>query len=320
MADAFDVPADPLPTVDQIPRDRYDRPKVVPPGGDKPTPYTRCTTFVDCLEDKYNLTQWEKRMVAVGLADPGNAHLLLAVVSHAEDKNQLNRICNEAKDSAKAGAKATTGTALHALTERYDRGLPLPALPESAQRDIDAYVRATRELEHVAIEQFVVNDELKVGGTPDRVSAYRGELYILDVKTGNVDFGAMKIAMQLAMYSRSTPYDFSVNARTPWPADVNQDWGIVAHLPAGKGYCELRWIDLRKGWDAVLVANSVREWRKERSWYRPYEAQPARDYLAEIEEANNVDALYALYSEAQVDGHATPELKARCAQRKKELQ
>ena len=40
-----------------IPRDHWNRPLVVPPGGGNPVPYTRCTTFIDPLEDQYNLTQ-----------------------------------------------------------------------------------------------------------------------------------------------------------------------------------------------------------------------------------------------------------------------
>ena len=50
----------------KVPRDRYDRPLIHVPGIDKLVPYTRCTTYVDCIEDKSNLAKHGKRMVAVG--------------------------------------------------------------------------------------------------------------------------------------------------------------------------------------------------------------------------------------------------------------
>src|SRR4051812_961950 len=185
----------------EVPRDRYGRPLVVPNTGGKPVPYTRCTTFVDCLEDKFNLQKWEKRMVALGLAD--RPDLLLAAAAHRDDKNKLNEICDNAKEAAKASASATTGTALHALTEQHDRGQTLGVLPADAKADLAAYVAATEPFEHLGIEEFVVHDGFKIGGTFDRLVRYNGQTYIADLKTGSVDFGMGKIAMQLAVYARS---------------------------------------------------------------------------------------------------------------------
>ncbi|WP_017974333.1 PD-(D/E)XK nuclease family protein [Actinopolyspora halophila] len=251
-------------------RDRYGRPLVTPPDGGKPVAYTRCTTFVDVLDDKYNLTQWEKRMVAVGLAD--RADLLLAVAAHRDDKRKLNDLTKSAKEAALASAASTTGTALHTLTERIDRGLSLPALPREARADLEAYRHTTAGLTPHAIEQFCVLDTMHVGGTPDRVVEHLGRFYIADVKTGNIDFGAMKIAMQMATYARSTPYDHTTQTRFPWPGEIDQNWALVIHLPAGSGTCELRWIDISAGWDAVLVASQVRQWRSHRDWYTRYDS------------------------------------------------
>ncbi|MDA3624288.1 PD-(D/E)XK nuclease family protein [Saccharopolyspora sp. WRP15-2] len=316
MSDPFDAPT-------EVQRDRWGRPLVHPPeGSGKPEGYTRCTTFVDALEDTYNLTQWEKRMVAIGLSE--RADLLLAVAAHRDDKKKLNEVANAAKEAAKASSAATTGTALHALTERVDRGEPLPALPETAQRDIDAYRRATVDLNSVAIEQFCVYDPFRIGGTPDRVVEYRGQLYIADVKTGSIDFGAMKIAMQLGVYSRSTPYDFRTHTRGQWPRDIDQDRGIVIHLPAGTGRCELRWIDISKGWDAVLVAKAVRDWRGEKDWYEPFEQAAieaaATDWAAMVAEATAVEQLRDIWAAADLAGAYTDELDALCKARKQELE
>ena len=114
-----------------------------------------------------------------------------------------------------------------------------------------------------------------MAGTPDRVSRVRDgyllvapngyefgpdELIITDLKTGRVDYGALKMAMQLAMYSRSKLYDRETGDRIH-VKNVNQDWGIIMHTPAGQGVTTLYWADLRMGWSAIAVAKQVREAR-----------------------------------------------------------
>ena len=65
-----------------MPRDRFKRPLIHVPGTDKPVPYTRCTTFVDCIEDKSALAAWGKRMVLLG------ATTATAVVGQAADSTR----------------------------------------------------------------------------------------------------------------------------------------------------------------------------------------------------------------------------------------
>jgi hypothetical protein len=240
-----------------IPRDRYQRPLVVPPGGGKAVAYTRCTTYVGCIEDTYNLSKWQMRMTALGLAS--RPDLMLSVQAHRDDKERLNQICDDAKEAAAASAAATTGTALHALTELIDRGEDLPVLPPEALADLEAYREATAALKPVFIEQFCVQDALKIGGTPDRVVEYQGKRYIADLKTGSIEYGILKIAMQLAVYARSTTYDVASHQRSRHGAEV--DRALIVHLPAGQARCELIWVDLKAGWNAVMVARDVREQR-----------------------------------------------------------
>ncbi|MGH3500811.1 MAG: hypothetical protein ACRDQA_07925 [Nocardioidaceae bacterium] len=247
---------EPVPAVD---RDRYGRPLVTPPGGGKATPYTRCTTFVGCLEDTYNLSRWQQRMVALGLSE--RPDLMLAVTAtDRSDKQALGGICDSAMEAAKAHAAATTGTALHALTERVDRGQEVGIVPDAYVADLAAYATATTDLRHELIEQFCVLDPLKVGGTPDRVVKYQGTRYIADLKTGSIAYGIGKIAMQLAVYARSQVYDISTGERSMHDADLTR--GIIIHLPAGTGECTLHWVDLVQGWYGVQMARAVRDWRK----------------------------------------------------------
>lgn len=305
----------------EIPRDRWGRPLVVPPGGGKPAPYTRVTTFIDVLDDKRALTDWMKRMVAIGLSE--RPDLLLAVSAHRDNKDELNRIAEEALEAAKGKAAATTGTALHALTEQNDRGMKLPPLPNDAARDLDAYRRATQDMEMLHIEDFVVHDGLKVGGTPDRIVRWGGHgNLIADIKTGDIKYGAGKIAMQIALYSRSVFYDPGTGQRVSLP-DVDQERGLVIHLPAGTGECALHWVDLRKGWEGVELAATVRRWRAHRTFMDPIPGpvggtEEADDRIAFlVRNAGSVQKLNALWRDHQ--GEWTDRHTELAAHRKREL-
>lgn len=242
-----------------IKRDRYGRPLVIPPGGGRPKPYTRATTLAGTLDDTYNLSRWQQRMVAIGLAD--RPDYLLAVTAHRDDKTRLNGICEDAIEAAKGGAAATTGTALHALTELVDRGLDIPVVPEATTRALNAYREAMRPFEVVAIEQFTVLDDLEVGGTPDRIVRYGDRTLIADIKTGSIEWSIQKIAIQLALYSRGVGYDPKTGERFDLPP-VDQRNGLIIHLPADDGRCDLHWVNLDAGWQAAQLAVAVREWRK----------------------------------------------------------
>ena len=283
-----------------IARDRYGRPMVVPPAGGKPVAYTRCTSYIDVIEDKFNLQKWMQRMVALGLAS--RPDLLLSVTAHRDDKKQLDRICDDAREASAASAAATTGTALHALTELIDRGDTLPVIPDTATADLNAYRTATADLKAVHIEQFCVLDTLQIGGTPDRVVSYQGRRYIADIKTGSsVDWGALKIAMPLAIYARSHTYHPGTHERGIHEADTRR--GIVIHLPAGTATCTLHWVDLDVGWEAVKVATKVREQRriKAADLYTPFgpTLTPAKriDLYAAIDRCLTADGVRNLWAE-----------------------
>lgn len=235
-------------------RDRYGRPLITPAAGGKPLPYRRCTSYVDVLADKYTLQQWEKRQVAIGLAQRDD--LRLNVLAHLGDKNVVDRACQDSKEYALASAKATKGTAFHALTDIVDRGAELPAgLPDNVLRTLEAFREATSALKVRHIESKVCLDTFQVAGTPDRIYEYQGERYIGDTKTGNTNYGMQKIAAQLAVYSRATLYDVDTGARDYHGASTNR--GIVMDVDLDACTVNLLWVDLEAGWNAVMVAKQV---------------------------------------------------------------
>lgn len=262
----------------EVQRDRFGRPLVIPPGGGKPTAYTRCTTYVDCLEDKFNLSKWQQRMVAIGITE--RTDLRLAVAAHRDDKKHLDEICEQALEAAQATAGATTGTALHAFTEQHDRGqLDLRRVPADFRADLDAYIDAVRGFGMVDIETFGVLDDLQIAGTWDRILTVDGVPHIADIKTGSIEYGMGKIAMQLAVYSRCDRYDIATGQRSG--LNVDQTRALVIHLPAGTGTCSLHWVDIEAGWEAVQLATQVRAWRKRKGLSKPYApAKPAVDMAA----------------------------------------
>jgi hypothetical protein len=288
-----------------VPRDGWDRPLVVPEEGGSPIALTRMTTHVNVLEDKSNLERYAKRNVLRGASvmdwrELQNVRRLDP--NDPRDKRELNRIADRAEHLSGANEKRQHGTHLHDLSEYVDRGEPLPPhASDTDMRDMAAYALATSMLQQVYIETLVVCRDLKASGTPDRVSFYDGldpdgclaGNMITDLKTGSVEYGELKMAMQLAGYSRGRFYDHTLfplpahdpndekarkaavaafkkqsfaeeqarAAYTPLP-DVNQNWGLIINLPAGTGTCTVYWIDLRVGWAAANLATQVREARK----------------------------------------------------------
>ncbi|MFD7738073.1 hypothetical protein [Kitasatospora sp. NPDC059800] len=269
----------------------------MPKQGGRARPLTRTTTFVDCIEDKTALASWGKRMTLVGAARKPSllAGLSLLDPTSPAGKAELDRAAEHATHVAGANDRREQGTHLHSLSERVDRGEALPASTSAADvADMAAYRMTTADFDVLAVEQFVVVDELGVGGTFDRIVRYSGPgpdgqhldgLFIADLKTGSVEYGGLKMAAQLAVYSRGELYDYSafpVDRRdrksfdawkkTVVPPDaaaaayaplppVSQDLGIIIHLPAGQAACTLYWADLRLGWEAARLASDIRSMR-----------------------------------------------------------
>ncbi|MFE4451404.1 hypothetical protein [Streptomyces sp. NPDC056796] len=322
MLNLMEIPQAPIHPNESVPRDGWKRPLVIPKAGGKPAGHTRTTTFIDCIEDKTSLIDWGKRMVLVGAA---NQPALLDKARDLNpedkgDKKKLNALAERALDVSGANDKREKGTYLHKLSEYVDAGQPLPAtISDADMEDMMAYMVATAPLTTIAVEQFVVVNELNVGGTFDRLSGYAGPgpdgkhiegSFISDVKTGSIEYGALKMAAQLAVYSRGEVYDHTrfpvdtddkkafaawkkraVNAEeaakaySPLPP-VNQDWGIIIHLPSGEGMCNLYWVDLNIGWAMANLALTIRKARGTRGAMLPFVS-----YATDEEVASSVQSV-----------------------------
>jgi len=269
----------------------------------KLTPYTRATTFIKCLDDESNLTRWKLRKVARGLSK--REDLLLRVNSMGDQpeeddadqaktwKRDMDRLCESAMEADGSSKWSTIGSALHEIIERRKRGLDIGQVPAQYQPHLDAYERATKGLTYEHIEEFMVRDDLKVGGTPDCILKVPGyeKLIIGDIKTGaNLDYGQAAIAMQLAMYANSQLYDPETGKRTT--LDLDLDRALIIALNSRTGICELMWIDIGIGWEGVRLARNVRDWRRRKKFTTPYVGQGAgaQDLVA-VAQVNLVQAI-----------------------------
>jgi hypothetical protein len=252
--------------------DLYGRYLIVPEGGGDPVAHTRATTWAATLDDRYSLEKWGQRMVAIGLSRRPD---LLAQVAATpdEDKTRIDSIVVDAVEAGGSSTGRNIGDALHQFTQRVDLGeMDVSAVPEPWRKDVEAYRAAMDEARFVVetfmvlklVEKTCVVPELTVAGTFDRIVLRDGRRFIFDLKTGQkLDHGWGSIATQLALYSRaSCIYDIDTAERSPMP-EVDQRVGIVAHLPAGQGTCDLIAVDLEPGWRGAQLAHLVRMWRKE---------------------------------------------------------
>lgn len=259
-------------------RDRWGRYVVAGVKGGKGKGYTRVTTLTKTCSDTFHLTEWAKRVVAVGVAKRPDLIAQAANLT-ADDKSELREIIAAAEEVGGANEKRRLGTALHKILEIIDLGGDAN-VPAELQPHVDAYREAMAAAgvkviaEHT--EQVFISDSLEYAGTADRIVTVPGfDLpLIADLKTGKdpLTYGAGEISMQLACYARAEHvYDYETEQRAAMPA-VDQDWGLVMHLPARPGAaadCTLHLVNLRPGWAALDLALQVRKWRKAKGLHKP---------------------------------------------------
>ncbi len=266
-------------TAATIPRDRWKRPLIIPPGGGDPIPYTRVSTLAKVLDDASNLNAWTGRKALEGaLRRPDlltRAAGILANGNPDEDdaaKSAMNRILAEAKEAAGASSGASAGTGFHLLTEAVDRGEEPLFVPVEDEVRLDAYRNAVLGYRALDIETFVVVDTLHAAGTFDRLwRCPDGRVRVGDLKTGRWEArypGAT--AQQLAIYAHGKRYDPATGERTDLHPDLDLDTGLLVHLPATGG-CQIIPLNIAAGWRAANVAAQVRGIRAMRAadWQAP---------------------------------------------------
>lgn len=254
-----------------------------PPGASKLASVQRMTNFIKAIEDTYNLDKWNCRNVAMGIARNDDLRDLVISI-RPDDKEALNDICEKAKELAGGNKKSRAGTARHGLAELVDLGeMTLDEVPMPVRLDIAAY-RTQLDNAHMDVvecERYVLHPDLLVGGRFDRVVSFGSLPKMLDIKTGSLDFSGVAIAAQLYGYA-SAPYWYDPKTEKCTPApEIDQEHGLVAHVPAGQGTCTLYWVDLAVGKRAFELAAQVREIRKLKNVFDPWHPGTRFDAVVE---------------------------------------
>jgi hypothetical protein len=264
----------PEPTTDEkIERDKKGRYLLPDPTTGEIRPWSRVTSFADTLADRRGLEKWSQRNIVRGIGAREDLWHL-ATAAGVDDRKMLDDIIDQAEATARANAGSNSGSALHRLTERLDRGEDVPIPNPKLRADVAAYrtamaakgLRVARDQDTGTawIERVLIIPELNLAGMCDRLLI--GDDYVLpvlgDLKSGKNALKAMdSIPLQLAIYSRAAYwYDPDTRKIHEMP-EVDQDRAIVMHLPLGRAHCELLEVDIKAGWEAVQLALEVRRWR-----------------------------------------------------------
>ena len=244
--------------------------------------FSRPSSYAKPLDDESALVNWRIDRAAIGVAhDRALAARWVAIDPDDKEQAKAKKELREASISAGRGAEAADiGTALHAMSVRWEQGDSTFHPPEPFFTSLTAYTAALESLGLVsdAYEFHIVNEQYRCAGTADRL--YRltrelvapdgstlpvGTLLIGDLKTGGkMEYSKPGYAVQMTLYAEGEWYDVIEEAFIETPK-INQDWGMIVHLPAeDPGVCEFQWVDFEIGrWGCYLV-DQIKRWR--RSW------------------------------------------------------
>jgi len=256
------------------------------------------------LDDENALVNWKIDTAIKGVAQD-EALRARAMAVKDDDRSTKSSIREAAIQAGRGNQASDIGTALHAMSERWEQEPDFD--PGSPYREsLEAY---SKEMERLALatelfEYHVVNLEYRAAGTCDRL--YRltkplmtpkgemldvGTLIVGDLKTGKkLDFSLPGYTVQMALYAQGEMYDVVSDQFRPTPP-INQDWGLLVHMPADKAECNIQWIDLAVGNYGAYLVHEIRGWRKDwrsGAYAAPVVDTPALD-IAEIAEELNAE-------------------------------
>ena len=283
-----------------FPRGSNGAPRVMTPDGEKSETYARTSSVGSVLEDDSALTNWRISTALVGQAQrPELVAAVLAAMPYSENKSKFTKLREEAIQAGRGSFKADLGTAVHAMSERweedpnYDPGPTYrPAL------ELYSSEMARLGLKSHLIECKIVNDKHKIAGTADRIYVTTiplvapdmtvipaGSYIIGDLKTGeSLDFSLPGYTIQLAGYAGGLLYDVEAQRRIETP-EIRQDWAIIVHLSVEKNICEFLWVNLEVGRYGLEMVDQVKEWRRNWRRVKGYKADCVEVLLADEVEA-----------------------------------
>jgi len=260
-----------------IKRDRWGRYVLPDPETGEIKPWTRATTLANIMDDTTSLDVWKTRNLIYGIGCREDLFALAASVSGAElaeDKETLDGVAAAAEEIGGGNVKSNLGTAMHGFTQRLDLGDDTQ-VPSEWSKDIEAYLAEMKNFglwtHENFVEKVVLVPELGVAGTIDRLlmGDDLNAPVTADLKTGKVKGKGRSFAIQLAIYSRATHWFDPTNNELHEMPKMDQERGLIIHLPIGEAKCTFHEIDLVAGWEQVLIASQVHSGRSRNDFSKP---------------------------------------------------
>jgi hypothetical protein len=265
--------------------------------------FSRTSNYAKPLDDESALTNWRIDTACFGVA--GDKALQARYVSTKRDDRSSIKDLREAAIQAGRGSEAADiGTAIHAMSERFEDPDDDFNPPEPYLSALNAYMEQLEllGLKSIHFEVAMVTPEYRCAGTADRIYELTqplvvptgeilpaGTLVIGDLKTSKtLDYSKGAFATQLSLYAQGQMYDVMEDEFLDTP-NINQDWGLIAWIPSNqeKGFCEMVWIDLQAGNEAAYLAHQVKEYRKR---WRQAQLVTAEPHLTAEAVAEELDA------------------------------
>lgn len=282
-------------------------PYVLAPNGNKRERYSRASSAGKILDDESNLIDWKIRTTVYGAAQRPELMAMVSTLNQDSDKRKIRDIADQCLEAGRGLKRSIQGTAVHSMFDHIDRGDDWEPSPRFLDLCV-AYQQWLRDwgLDPVAIEQHCVNDRFRIAGTFDRI--YRtlrtlvtptgqiipiGSRLLADFKTGqSLEYVQGTYSTQLAAYAGSCFYDVETDERTPFDPPIFPTWALIVWADSEGSTVEGYWVDLEAGNHGLMLAASVREWRKRTDLLTPGRPPEAAQCLPEASYlAGRTDAL-----------------------------
>ncbi|MBM0277237.1 PD-(D/E)XK nuclease family protein [Micromonospora tarensis] len=278
------------------------------------------TAVAKIVPDSYALEQWRKRQVAIGMTlEP---RLAERVAVDLDNRETVDRVCEDAMQVAGAHHAANRGTQRHRASELADLGGKL--LTEQQRADAAAWQRTLEryeiEIDPTFVEGFAIWPEHGVVGRYDRLARVRGRRRVVDLKSGeNAVRYPQGTAVQLSLYGRAPLISAGIEVAgdrstvTEWmppPADLDLSIGNVVLLGDGMDVGELWDIDIEHGWAGAQLGLSIVDWRKAQRYGAELSrrVEPTTNLIDLINRAGDepeLDRIWQLHASTWTPEHST---------------
>lgn len=287
--------------------------------------------------DTFNIEQWAQRQVAIGLATDPN--LIEKVAVDIDNRDALNKICEEAKTAARSHVSADRGTQMHRVLELVLLDQEHKLLTEQQKADADLLKRTLDRYKltpyDALSEQFVAYPEHTVTGRFDAIMEQAdGSMILLDLKSGpNAVAYPHATAVQLALYANAPHISDHIQAKgdkatvVDWrsmPERLDRVHGYVLLVEPDAEIGTLHRLDIRHGWIAAQFALAIVDWRKALDYGKSIVSEApvpvsVTELIARAQDAPDLETLRALWVSAREHDMLTPIFRVEAQKRSRQL-